>query len=915
MNMKKTILKLTVLAAFLLFSVTIFAQLRTNKDVLEKFRNEKESEWELKEKKVKEFAVKHHLPVVWETRDGTMYQMVDVVDGVPQYYVTYNLGAAHTTRAYELWPGGSTGLDLTGKDYTGLGEWDGGAVRITHQEFTDGDSSRVKVMDGASVRDHATHVAGTLIAAGVEPQAKGMAFEATLRSWDWTNDLSEMADAAADGLEISNHSYGYIRGWYYDNGWKWAGTSSVSETEDYRFGFYDNTSKDLDILAFNAPYYLIIRAAGNDRGDGPSDAGQNGKPEKDGGDDGFDCIGTEGVAKNVLTVGAVYGVPDYTGPEGVVMSGFSCWGPADDGRVKPDIVAKGVSVFSSTAASDDSYASWNGTSMAAPNASGTMALLQQYYHQSHGGVPMRSATLKGLVIHTADEAGPALGPDYMFGWGLMNAKKAARVIKEDGYQNTIDELALAENEQYERMIEVPGGNDLKVTICWTDRAGAPVPAQLDPVKKMLVNDLDLKIIGLNDTVYYPWRLNRDDPSAPAVRDAKNGVDNVEVVYVENAPAGIYKIVVTHDGDLITPQQYYSMIISGIDEFNVEPECSVKLVSPANGDTGVMLNAEIRWEEADFATSYDVYFGTDGNGTDVPGNVFNGVNVQSDKFRYLMKDGATYYLKVVPRNSAGEAMGCDDIWTFSTMNAISNYPYVQDVEGVTKPDLPQYWQAFNYSEIDWQSFNLISNSGSYSLACLYTGGLKEIDMDNWLVSPPLKVQAGNEYLVSFELMTYMPSKKEHMSLFWCTTPYPEDMTHKIWEDTSLSYTEFNHFEFLFTPDQDTNIYLGWHLSTPQGYGVFMDDIIVEDWGFVGVTANDRNGEINVYAFSREVNIIVSDLWKDSELMIFNMMGQQVDFRKVDQTGKTVISLQHVPAGIYLVTVRKGDDIFAKKLILN
>jgi len=345
---------------------------------------------------------------------------------------------------------------------------------------------------------------------------------------------------------------------------------------------------------------------------------------------------------------------------------------------------------------------------------------------------MRSATLKGLVIHTADEAGPALGPDYMFGWGLMNAKKAVRVIKEDGYQNTIDELVLAENEQYERMIEVPGGNDLKVTICWTDRAGAPLPAQLDPVKKMLVNDLDLKIIGLIDTVYYPWRLNRDDPSAPAVRDAKNGVDNVEVVYVENAPTVIYKIVATHDGDLITPQQYYSMIISGIDEFNVEPECSAKLASPANGDTGVMLNEEIRWEEADFATSYDVYFGTDGNGTDVPGNVFNGVNVQSDKFRYLMKDGATYYLKVVPRNSAGEAMGCDDIWTFSTMNAISNYPYVQDVEGVIKPDLPQYWQAFNYSEIDWQSFNLISNSGSYSLACLYTGGLKEIDMDNWLV---------------------------------------------------------------------------------------------------------------------------------------------------------------------------------------
>ena len=31
-------------------------------------------------------------------------------------------------------------------------------------------------------------------------------------------------------------------------------------------------------------------------------------------------------------------------------------------------------------------------------------------------------------IHTADEAGPAEGPDYMFGWGLLNAQAAATLI-------------------------------------------------------------------------------------------------------------------------------------------------------------------------------------------------------------------------------------------------------------------------------------------------------------------------------------------------------------------------------------------------------------------------------------------------------------------------------------------------------
>ncbi len=40
--------------------------------------------------------------------------------------------------------------------------------------------------------------------------------------------------------------------------------------------------------------------------------------------------------------------------------------------------------------------------------------LQEYYYRLHN-VFMRSATLKGILIHTADEAGPADGPDYQFG--------------------------------------------------------------------------------------------------------------------------------------------------------------------------------------------------------------------------------------------------------------------------------------------------------------------------------------------------------------------------------------------------------------------------------------------------------------------------------------------------------------------
>ncbi len=129
--------------------------------------------------------------------------------------------------------------------------------------------------------------------------------------------------------------------------------------------------------------------------------------------------------KNILTVGAVNPIAaGYSSAADVLMSSFSSWGPTDDGRIKPDVVADGVGLTSSIASSNNAYATYSGTSMATPNVTGSLLLLQEYYVQLHPGIFMRSATLKGLTIHTADEAGPNPGPDYQFGWGARQCSQS-----------------------------------------------------------------------------------------------------------------------------------------------------------------------------------------------------------------------------------------------------------------------------------------------------------------------------------------------------------------------------------------------------------------------------------------------------------------------------------------------------------
>ncbi len=896
-----------MIVAILLSTSVLYSQ-DTNKERLNELAKEFENKYQQAEQRVLDYASANDVPITYTNENGVFYQMVDVVDGQPVYYKTHNYGAAMTTRANELWEGGSTGFEITGDGYYQLGEWDAGAVRTSHQEFTDQGNSRVIMQDGASATHyHATHVAGTMVAAGIVNEAKGMAYGGFLKAWQWSNDDAEMAAAAASGLEISNHSYGYARGWEYNNGnWSWKGTTSVSPDEDYKFGFYDWEARGWDQMAYNAPNYLIVKSAGNDRGEGPANAG-NGQPEIDGGLDGYDCISPKGIAKNIMTVGAVYQVSNYTGPESVSMSDFSCWGPADDGRIKPDIVGKGVDVYSTMDGSNSSYSALQGTSMSAPNVAASMALLQLHY-QNIFTDPMRASTLKGLVLHTADEAGEHPGPDYIFGWGLMNSERAAQLITDSEGQNVIDEVVLPNGDVFTREVNVPGG-DFRVTICWTDHAGSPVAPELNPRDPMIVNDLDLKITDDNNTTFYPYKLDPDDPSAAATTDSKNYVDNVEMVFIENAPEGTYTITVDHDGGLAGGGQVFSIIISGIDEYTSVPLCSDLMLTPENGGVDAFINQTVSWRSAPFATSYDVYFGTDGGGTSTPTNIFNGENFEDNEFATLLEPNTTYYVQVVPRNGVGTAENCENIWSFTTMDVVNSFPFIMDAESAMIPELPHLWQAHSFSDASWQSSDLAAHSGDQSMLCYLSTGFVKLDYNNWFISPPLAVQSGNEYNVQYFYRPLIPGSSESMSLYWGNTPSIEDMTNLLYSDNSFA-GDWEEANARIIPDSDGLVYVGFHVDTEQGYGVVVDDFEFADWGTVGIDDKERT-DFYVHNFNGTVNIYTTDNWSNANIVVTNLMGQDIYKGNINSTKESVeISNQ----GIYFITLIQNNEIETRKVLV-
>ena len=497
----------------------------------------------------------------------------------PLYLSTFNnTTAAATTNASQLWRGGSSNLNLSGSSNSVAGKlamWDGGTPLPNHVELI----GRIVNPDSAAVSDHATHVAGTLVASGVNPIAKGMAFNAQkLIAYDFNNDQAEMM-AASPNLLLSNHSYGFLAGWNYDGtNWSWYGDTTISTSKSYGFGYYDQSAQMFDSIAYNAPNYLISMSAGNSRNsNGPAVSSKylyNGNSNKSiyrtasiPNNPDYGSIAYTQDAKNILVIGAVNGIPlGYNYPGDVVMSSFSVWGPTSDGRIKPDVVADGVNVTSSWGTSTTAYKTESGTSMAAPNATGSLYLVQEYYNKLHPGSFMRSATLRGLAIHTANQAGTAPGPSYQFGWGLLNVLKASAVITSsyNHVSDTIIEKTLSNTVPYTMNVVASGKGPLVATLTWLDPPIAPLPPSnsVNNTIPRLINDIDIRITN-GSNVYKPWILNPAIPSGPAVK-GDNYLDNVEKINVDSAvPGQLYTISITNKGNLQRGTQAFSLIVSGI----------------------------------------------------------------------------------------------------------------------------------------------------------------------------------------------------------------------------------------------------------------------------------------------------------------------------------------------------------------
>jgi hypothetical protein len=319
---------------------------------------------------------------------------------------------------------------------------------------------------------------------------------------------------------------------------------------------YPQSAYDIDAFIWSHPDLLVVFNTGN--------LGQTGATP-------LSSLSAPGSAKNTLQIGGTR----TRNTDDDTLAYFTLFGPARDGRIKPDLVAPArvvagdIDFDGNPATCDDSWQP--GTSWASPSVAGAAALVRQYYTDGFypGGTAVASngftpsaALLKATLIASAravpwrgdivtQDRLPALPvPSHEQGWGFPVLDDALYFSGDARRLQVVDvPLAdgLAEGESKTIRLQVNAGTALKAVLVWTDPAGHIAP--MSDTSPQLVNDLDLRVTTTSGTRFgngnTPDRLN-----------------NVEVVSLDPQASGLVSITVSAHDLRFGVRQSYALVITG-----------------------------------------------------------------------------------------------------------------------------------------------------------------------------------------------------------------------------------------------------------------------------------------------------------------------------------------------------------------
>lgn len=369
------------------------------------------------------------------------------------------------------------------------------------------------------------------------------------------------------------------------------------------------------------------------------------------------------------------------------------------------------------------------------------------------------------------------------------------------------------------------------------------------------------------------------------------------------------------------KQWQSIWIDNIEwtgDNNNPPTCA-SVVFPENSAIDNEADLTLKWTNTSSeVTGYYINFGTN----NPPSNIYDNIDLGNINELEIndLDYGTTYYWQIIAYNQYGNSESCN-IWSFSTMDDPTlTVPWTQGFEEIIPASGFQYplgWSVINGNESS-AAWDVIVNNATYpenahsgSQAMNIAFGFMQ-PLNDWLITPPIELQAGKTYELSFWLKAPVYNdgttlSHEKLDIFIGNNNTAEALNTQIWNNEFLQIESYEYQQALVNVETTGTYFVGFHAKSDALQWVIMIDDVEMTLTSVGVEKIVDN--FKIYPVPAKNEIIISLAGNTNyNAEIYNTLGTKIKSVKLNETTNR-LNISNLKSGIYFITI---TDIYGNKM---
>ena len=376
----------------------------------------------------------------------------------------------------------------------------------------------------------------------------------------------------------------------------------------------------------------------------------------------------------------------------------------------------------------------------------------------------------------------------------------------------------------------------------------------------------------------------------------------------NLPNGDYRVRIRLGFNLFNP-----IPACGVNNFGSTLDFTLRITDPPSClapynvsiDYRTTNEAQISWNTSDNSTSWILEYGEPGNKSEI--------NINTNPYILTNLDPETEYEVRIRTTCGSDNSGWTNIRTLSTLCTAVEIPYQLDLTNATLNELPDCYSTEQDSKrVNWEVIGYYTQDKM--LANLEVIDITR-DLESWLYTPPIHLEAGEEYILSFETAAFSiilakderTTSNNHYDLLEVslgTKPFNESMNTILQEATYINNEDFETTEIVFEVSETDIYYIGFHTINFQN-SLFLDNIQIDK--SLSTPDYSVNNKIILYPNPTFDVVTIQSEQEIVGINLFNLLGQKIISKNVEGI-QVQLDVSNLQSGSYFlqITTKTGNQ---------